>query len=75
MPNEPTYYWNASMFLSYINRIPDRLPILDSLLADSDEGKIRIITSVVSIVEVAFAAQEQQKRVLSATEESNIEAL
>jgi predicted nucleic acid-binding protein len=76
MPSDvPVFYWDSNMFLSYIDKTPERMPYLDSLLSDSDEGKIRIITSVVSIVEVAFAAQEQQKRVLSATEEQNIEAL
>ena len=76
MPSDvPVYYWDANMFLSYINKVADRLPILDAYLADSDERKIRIITSIVSIVEVAFAAQEQQKRVLSASEEDAIDDL
>ena len=27
-----TYYWDADVFLSYINGVEDRLPVLEDLL-------------------------------------------
>ena len=54
------------MFLSYVNEIPDRIPILEALLASSasDNGVIKIYTSALSRVEVAFAASEQKQQAL-----------
>lgn len=56
-----TYYWDADVFLSYINGIESRLPILDDLLAKSSQGECRIVTSMWSITEVAYAAIEKDK--------------
>jgi predicted nucleic acid-binding protein len=54
-------YWDSCCWLSYINGIPDRLPVLDDILADNtaDKGTIRIYTSMISEVEVAYGAIEQ----------------
>lgn len=69
-------YWDANPFLSYVNGIPERLPVLDALLDDSASGNgSKIYTSAISQVEVAFAASEQKRRVLDPTEEQKIDSL
>ncbi len=52
-------YWDACVFLSYINGEQERLPVIDALLEESRSGKIEIITSTVSLAEVAFAEEER----------------
>ena len=68
-------YWDANLFLSYVNEHPERTPTLDALLENSSDGSIQIYTSVVSKVEVAFAASEQKQRILSPQEEHKIDGL
>lgn len=70
-------YWDAPVWLSYINGDIDRLPTLDALLADSssDSGNVEIYTSTVSQVEVAFARAEQDKKALDQTVEQQIDEL
>jgi predicted nucleic acid-binding protein len=76
MPNNrKVVYWDACCFLSYINEIADRLPILDALLSTSASGGILIYTSVLSKVEVAFSASEQRGEVLDDETEQHIENL
>lgn len=70
-------YWDAPVWLSYINGDADRLPTLDALLANSSSsnGTIEIHTSTVSLVEVAFAKAEQDKKALDLTVEQQIDEL
>ena len=67
-------YWDANPFLSYVNEYPGRMPTLDALLDSASSGGIKIYTSALSQVEVAFAASEQKQRVLEPREEQNIDA-
>ena len=69
------YYWDANVVLYYLNDDPDRKPILDAILEDiSKSSKDRIVTSVLSKVEVAWIATEKELRILSQDEESRIDA-
>ena len=69
-------YWDANCWLSYINAVQDRLPVLEALLDASSEGDgIRLYTSTLSRVEVAFAATEQSKKALDPETERRIEGL
>lgn len=68
-------YWDADNFLSYVNGYPDRLPTLDALLDESASGALRLYTSALSQVEVAFAASEQKRRRLDPDEEQKIDGL
>ena len=70
-------YWDADVWLSYINGEADRLPMLDALLADSSspKGNIEIYTSQISEVEVAFAKSEQDNKVLDPDVEKQIDEL
>lgn len=67
-------YWDACVFLSYINGDTDRSADLERLLEASHDGRIEIVTSMVSMVEVARGAQEQAGQV-DATVTARIDAL
>lgn len=75
--NRKAIYWDANCWLSYVNGIEDRLPVLDALLdsGGSASGDIRLYTSAISKVEVAFSVSEQQQQVLDAKTEELIENL
>ncbi len=78
MPNNRTIvYWDACVLLSYINGIADRMPILDALLASSasDNGDIKLHSSAIARVEVAFGVAEKEKKALDPKVEQQIDAL
>lgn len=67
-------YWDANCFLSYINEDPRWLSVLDILLEDANiHRSIEIVTSVISVAEVAFAAVAKLNRALSPGEEAKID--
>ncbi len=68
-------YWDSCVFLSYVNEVPDRMPVLDALLHESSNGTIKIYTSGIAKVEVAFAASERENRSLSPDIEERIDSL
>lgn len=70
----PLYYWDACVPLSYINGIPDRLQHIDAIMVKSGTD-FQLITSVLSITEVAFAASEQANAILDASIEAKISKL
>lgn len=77
MPDEPKrVYWDACVFLHYIEGAPQWMQTLDSLLEDASETKgLVIFTSTMSIVEVAFAQTERESKALDSTVEAAIDAL
>lgn len=78
MPPEPKRnYWDACVFLSYINAVPERLPTLDALLSESadPDNEREIVTSTFTITEVAFALHEKAQKALDSEAENKIEAL
>lgn len=78
MPDEPKLvYWDACVFQSYINEDGGRYEKIASVLedADSDNAEFRLITSFLSIVEVAFGLTEQQGRALDDDVEAKIDKL
>lgn len=69
-------YWDANPFLSYINGDPDRLPVLDALLDSASKGEdIEIVTSTISIAEVAFGRVEQTRQALDPAVERALDEL
>ena len=66
MPDRPSLiYWDSCIFLLFIEGAPEWMPVLDSLIdRASTQGDIVIVTSTISIVEVAFAAAEKTGGVL-----------
>lgn len=79
MPNnqKQRIYWDADVWLSYINGEAERLPVLDALLAESSspKGNIELYTSELSEVEVACAKSEQDNKVLDPEVERKIDEL
>lgn len=67
-------YWDADVFLSYVNGMTDRLAHLDAFLEKSGKD-IQIITSTISIVEVAFGKAEIDGKVLDKETEEKISRL
>jgi predicted nucleic acid-binding protein len=72
--NLPRIYWDSCVPLSYINGYPDRVIHIAPLLQGSG-GDYQLITSVLAVVEVAYAATEQSKNILDAHTLTKIESL
>jgi predicted nucleic acid-binding protein len=53
-------YWDACVFLAWINNEPGRASVVDALLRSTRAGDREVVTSVLTITEVAFAAAEKQ---------------
>lgn len=67
-------YWDSNVFLSYLNGQPNRVPQIEALLTDAEAGKLEVVTSTVTIAEVAFAASEQLSGALDPEVEAKIAA-
>lgn len=69
-------YWDAPVFLDYVNGVPEKLPVLDAIRERaSPHGDIEIITSVLSITEVAFGRLDQTGQQFDPTIQATIDAL
>ena len=70
-------YWDANVFLPYVNEISNRMPVLDALLKDSasTDGAVTLYTAELSRVEVAFGASEQKRQALDPQVEQIIDNL
>ncbi len=76
MPEFRFVYWDANVFLSYLNNDKDRIPVIEAILEAVESSKAdRIVTSVISKVEVAWVAQENMRRALSKDEEKRIDEM
>ena len=68
------YYWDACIFVSYINNHNDRAANIQRMLEEvSSERDIKIITSAISIAEVAFANKEKETNTLDPMVEEALE--
>jgi len=69
-------YWDACVFLSYINGEHGRVEVISQLLTDvaSREGT-KIVTSAMTKVEVAYGSAEKCGRALDPATEDAIESL
>lgn len=76
MPNSPRrIYWDSCVFLSFVENHPDRASDIETLMGEAEQGRIEIVTSTVSITEVAFAPEEREKKALSQTVDAAINGL
>lgn len=75
MPNPPRFYWDACVFLSYVNQDEDRVGEISSLLEAAEKKEIEIVTSTATVVEVAFGATERKQSTLSDGMEARINKL
>ena len=76
MPAElPAAYFDANVALAYVSGEAHRAVVVRELLRQADDGRRRIYTSTLSIVEVAFGAQEKGQGVLDKETEARIDGL
>ena len=68
-------YWDACVFLAYVNAEEGRIEDVDAILLQASRGRIELITSTVSIAEVAFGAAEQRGQPLDKAIEDKINRL
>ena len=55
MPASPhRVYFDANVFLAYVSNEDGRAAVVRSLLAEAQRAQIEIVTSVLSIAEVAY---------------------
>jgi predicted nucleic acid-binding protein len=73
--NKLRSYWDACVFLAWINDESGRATVVDSLLRSAWAGELQIVTSVISVTEVALAADEKQSGSLSSATLAKIEKL
>jgi len=71
----PRYYWDANVFLSFIEGHADRIPNIEAILADCEEGRVEIWSSHLTIAEVAFAKAEKDAKILDTEIEKKIDEL
>ena len=72
MADQRSVYWDANVFLHYVNSTAAYLPVLEALLDSSD---VTLYTSAISRVEVAFGGVEQTRRRLDPAVEGMINGL
>lgn len=76
MPGRPDrIYWDACVFLDYIEAHPEWTPTLDALVDRALAAEIVIVTSTISITEVAFGKAERTGRTLDPAIEAKMESL
>jgi len=68
-------YWDSDVFLAYLNMDTNRLPIIEAIFEEVEKSNNKIITSVITKVEVAWVAHEKLQRILNQDEEERIESL
>lgn len=68
-------YWDSCVFLSWINAVPERVPMLETIFDEARRKDVVIYTSTVSMTEVAYAATEKDARKLDDAVERAIDEL
>ncbi|MBA2596763.1 MAG: PIN domain-containing protein, partial [Chloroflexia bacterium] len=77
MPDIPRMiYWDSSVFLHDIEGTPEWMSILDALIDEASRaGSLVIVTSTLSIVEVAYAKAEKSGKALDPAVVAGMDAL
>ena len=76
MPGESVkIYWDANVFLSYVAGVPDRLETLDRLLELVARDERELLTSTLTITEVAYVRTELPGGSLELEEVARIDEL
>lgn len=76
MPSDiPTVYLDANVLLAYISGEEERADVVESVLVAAGEEKLKVQTSTLSIVEVAYGASEKNQQQLDDDVEDAIDEL
>jgi predicted nucleic acid-binding protein len=68
-------YWDSCVFLAWINGEEDRADVVSELLESARKDEITVVTSVLTITEVAYATAESESGILSTDVLRRIDAL
>jgi predicted nucleic acid-binding protein len=70
-------YWDACVFLSWINEEAGRVEVIDALFDEctSPNNPVEIVTSTLSIIEVSFGEMERTQKALDPGVQQNISDL
>jgi predicted nucleic acid-binding protein len=68
-------YWDANVFTSYPEKTPSRITTLDAIVEEARQEQILIVTSTLSIAEVAFTVHERPPAVPDPTVLAAIDAM
>lgn len=71
----PYVYWDACVFIDYIQKEPSRIAILESIVEEARREQLLLVTSALSMAEVAFAEGERPPGSLSAAKLKTIDDL
>ena len=75
MSDEPRrIYWDSCVPLSYLNGVPNRVPIIEELFKQARAEEIELLTSSVSRVEIAFVQAEKDSGELDQEAKEAIDA-
>ena len=77
MPSSPIqrFGWDANVLLALVNGEEPRVQHVRAFLDDAEKGQLEIVTSMLSVVDVAFAAEEKANGQLDLAIRNKIEAL
>src|SRR5687767_3034170 len=77
MPSEPKprRYIDADVLISYIEDVPARADIIEGIFEDAAEGRIELVTSLITMVEVRYAESEKRTKKLGKKVTEKIERL
>ena len=75
--SKPTYYLDSCVLIDLIERPDSEEPAktISAAFAAADDGKINLVTSTLTIVEVTYAKQELERKSLDPIVEQKIEQL
>jgi predicted nucleic acid-binding protein len=72
-------YWDSCVFISWLDNIPDRVKHIAPILSVADPAgkkrQYRILTSTLSIAEVAFSSLSSQKKAMNQIQQQKIDNL
>ena len=71
----PKYYWDACGFISYVEKHSERLAAIEAILSLAEKGTVEVVTSTITITEVAFADYEKTNKALDPEIENRIDNL
>lgn len=54
----PRHYWDSCVFLHYLAETPEHVDVIEALLEQASEGRAEIVTSHLTVAEVAFIREE-----------------
>lgn len=68
-------YFDANVFLAFVSDEPGRAAVVEEQLRQSQASSLAVLTSTVSIAEVAYGAEEKSQQSLDVDVEARIDGL